>query len=291
MDTSKLKEELMQLHASTVSDNVKYLLEFEKKLSKDSNLNEAFSNYLTLSSKSFTEKWNAEKKHLRTKYAIQAIPDYPKNITILSVSIDSIINALDDLLDENLTKDEKALYIVEMIRVMSLKSLFNLSKDMAMAISNYFNKILLVAISEAVYTQVFEDEKDIMERFNCGALSYKSRSVDVDIFFDIPLIELGYSKKDIDTIMKAARSFRMVNLARKDLLDFEHDKENQNFNLLIMLYNDGVRIQNFIDHIYKTAKEDLPKSKDKKVAAILTNLESMLELEKKKFDEALLKRI
>jgi hypothetical protein len=291
MDTAKLKEDLMQLHASTVSDNVDYLLEFEKKLSKDSNINEAFLEYLTLSSKSFTEKWKAEKKHLRTRYAIQAIPDYPKNITLLSVSIDSIINALDDLLDETLTKDEKALYIVEMIRVMSLKSLFNLSKEMAGAISDYFNKILLVAISEAVYKQVFEKEKDIIERFNCGALSYKSRSIDVDIFFDIPLIELGYSKKDIDIIMNAARSFRVMNLASKDLLDFEHDKKNQNFNLLIMLYNDGVRIQNFIDYLYKSAKEDFPKSKDKRVAEILANLENMLETEKKKFDEALLKRI
>jgi hypothetical protein len=75
------------------------------------------------------------------------------------------------------------------------------------------------------------------------------------------------------------------------MLDFEHDKKNKGFNLLLDLYDNGIRIQNFIDYLYSNAMEDFPESNNKEVQEILKGLKLSLQKEKEDFDKVLEKNI
>ena len=106
-------DELEQVYLSTIEDN---LCEIETILAQLDISNipvQQFQDLLYQSSKNLTEHWQTGRKVVRTQIARMLIPNYPDSVLKLSLTIDAIINLLDDLLDEILAKEQKAAYILE----------------------------------------------------------------------------------------------------------------------------------------------------------------------------------
>ena len=73
---------------------------------------------LNLSSENVTKKWLSGKKYIRTDFVKKAFSKfYPYKQIDISILIDAMINILDDILDEELNLKEKALYVIEFLRI------------------------------------------------------------------------------------------------------------------------------------------------------------------------------
>lgn len=172
-----------------------------------------------------SQNWLEEKKYLRTFFVMKAIKPYPKEATNLSISLDATINILDDLLDENLETNIKALYILELIRSLSLTHNQKYNKKIKQKIEDYFNKIISIAVLENFYKKILKEETNFNKIVEYSLQIYDCRSLDIDIYSEIPLI-INKAKKQKE-IVKISRIFRAVNLIKKDLKDIKHDKENK----------------------------------------------------------------
>jgi len=210
--------------------------EYELKLAKVFELTQKYLNnkelrdnlrkLLELTSKILTDKWKTGRKVVRTKFALEAFPDYPGEFMPLSLYTDAIVNLFDDILDELMEKDERALHVVEIAKV--LTALFmdeTFDRDIMNLYSEYFSKILCVAVSEMHYSKKMKNAEKVEELLHYAISCYNYRAYDVDIFFEIPMLAL-YGKID-GRIMDLARIFRAVNLIVKDWNDLEHDLKNE----------------------------------------------------------------
>jgi hypothetical protein len=68
------------------------------------------------SSQNLTDKWTSGRKSLRTEIAIKVIPNYPSKALQTALTIDSIVNLIDDNLDDLMSKQERTLYTIELVR-------------------------------------------------------------------------------------------------------------------------------------------------------------------------------
>ena len=149
-DTSKLTES----YSLTVKDNLKGIEAIVKQLQiMDTIPVEQFSSTLNKTSQNLIDKWNTGRKTLRTEIAFKIIPNYPTTVLKISLAIDAMINMLDDILDELMEKEERALHIIELIRVFAIFNQQNISTEVQHKISEYFNKILCIAIPEIIYNK------------------------------------------------------------------------------------------------------------------------------------------
>jgi predicted nucleic acid-binding protein len=190
----KMVNTLARFYEETVQENIEYLKKLEKELYGNVVLHKMVHKALLQSARNLTKKWIAGEKYLRTKYARDAIPEYPKEAFKLSLLLDANINLMDDLLDETLSREERALYIVELLRVLALRDSYPIEDEVKTKISNYFNKIIFVAVSEQIFLEKMKDKED--EDFYEVAYEYfAGRSLDMDLFLEIPLLELKYKKK------------------------------------------------------------------------------------------------
>ncbi|MEW6328743.1 MAG: hypothetical protein AB1468_01365, partial [Candidatus Micrarchaeota archaeon] len=245
-----MSEELYTLYEKSIENNLKYLMKLEKELTHETNMNSAFSHLLSLSSKNLANKWRSGAKYLRTRYAKQAIPNYPDDVLMLLISVDASVNLLEDILDETLSKEQKGLYLVELIRVLSMQNSFNLSKKLQKIISDYFNKIIFIAGSENfLYPQIL-NEKDESKLFELCTASYSCRSLDMDIFVELPLTKNKHTKQEINSALIAARSFRVINLAKKDIADLPHDLQFNTTTPIMVMKQRNLPVKNFIDALY-----------------------------------------
>lgn len=282
-----MTEELCRLYEKTVENNISYLKKLEKELLQESNLPETFHRKLTFSSKQIADRWRSEEKYLRTKYAKFAIPDYPEDMILPSISIDATVNLIDDILDENLSKDQKALYIVELIRVLNLKHSFPLSYELKKLVSDYFNKIIFVAIAESTFYPQMLKEKNKERFFDLTFKSYLSRSLDMDIFIELPLMRMNVSIPEIKEVMDAGKAFRIMNLAKKDFLDLEHDLEHEITTPITIFKEKKIPVDEFVPYLYthSTRRVSIPTSRF--LQKVIKNFIAMAKKEKKTLEESI----
>ena len=245
---------------------------------------EEIKNILIISTKNITTKWANGKKFVRTYFAKKAIPEYPEEVFNLSISIDAMINILDDLYDEILDKQAKALYVVELLRTISLFSSKKLNDKTQKAVHDYFNKIIIIAATEKIYTEMMKNEVDVQKNINFSYILYNLRSTDMDIFVEIPLIE-KFGDKD-ENISKIARIFRALNLIKKDIIDIEHDKENKIETVITLLLNKFG--PDLIKSIIKLYENDIEKIKVSGENGIFfNNFIKMIDEEKQEIEKFL----
>jgi hypothetical protein len=211
---------------------------------------------------------------------MQCIKDYPNNIKLISVAIDSIVNALDDLLDEELDASEKATYICILIENISYLISNIDDKKMSKEITKYFAKILEIAIGEQIYRKKIILSKSEKKLFRNILEQYKIRSQDIDIYFLLPLISKNYSPYKIKNILEQCRIFRIYNLFLKDLKDLKHDLKAGIFTPVTYLYQKNKsQLMNF--YMYLKHETSPLINKIQKHDDITNNIISLIEKEDK----------
>lgn len=191
----------------------------------DPDLTELFNKVLQSSKNELIEKWKSGKKYLRTLSVMKAFPEYPMNSLNLSISIDAMINIFDDLFDENLEKYKKNYYLLEIFRMLANYHYQASNENLRFHMGNYFNKIIMIASLEKHFYNLITNEKMDDNLLKTTTHIYDIRSLDVDIFIEIPLLASDTIQFK-DDVLKAARIHRALELLKKDILDIEHDIEN-----------------------------------------------------------------
>lgn len=285
-------ERIQKIYAETVHENLDKLREILKNDIGVENplVMEQIEKLLQYSSGNLIQKWQSGRKYARTLFAMRAIPNYPQNILKLSISIDAIINLLDEILDEEMNKETKALHLVELIRILAIYNHQKLEKKYLDAIGNYFNKIISIAILENLYRNLIKDEQDFNKIVNYSIQIYDCRALDMDIYAELPLIEL-YGPIDNETkkLVKIARIFRALNLIKKDIKDLEHDREN-NTETVITLLHDKNDFNDFINDFIGYYKKESKKinSDEHELKNIINNFNNMIQKEIEEIENLLL---
>ena len=188
---------------------------------------ELFTSVLEQSMEKIIQNWLSGRKYIRTLFINQVMGDiYPQKTTSLSLSIDAFINILDDLLDENLDKPTKTAYIVEFIRIMAIFTSRISDSVQRERIERCFNKLISIAIGETIYRNLIKNENNTEKLIELVKEVYTYVSLDIDIFIELPLLEMSFEQNEINKLVSLGRHFRMLNLIKKDIDDIEHDKKS-----------------------------------------------------------------
>ncbi len=213
----------------------------------DPNMPKMGESLMNMSAEKIMERWKTGKKYLRTVNVAKAIPNYPEEVLKLSVSVDAIVNNLDDLLDESLDINEKTLYIVEVIKLFSMFNYQSPDQTMRNAIAKYFNKLISVALLEKVYYDMMKSSHNSERPLEHIAPLYDCRSLDIDIFVELPMIRMSADRTAIESVINSGRCFRALNLIKKDIKDFQHDKEQNIATVITIFHGDKERLRSLID--------------------------------------------
>ncbi|MFH1445500.1 MAG: hypothetical protein ABIF08_03405 [Nanoarchaeota archaeon] len=215
---SRYRETLLQTKKSLME-----IIQNDIKM-KDGNT-EVFMSIVEQSMEGIINNWVSGKKYTRTLFMGQVMGDmYPQEAVELSLSVDSIINILDDILDENLDKNTNAAYIVEIIRILAVFTSKLSDETQRKSVENYFNKIISIAIGEQVYKNMIKNENNPEKIIDLITEVYACRSLDMDIFVELPLLEISLSPSDVSRMLVLGRHFRTLNLIKKDIDDIERDR-------------------------------------------------------------------
>ena len=242
-----------------------------------------FHDYFMRSKNKLIEKWKSGKKSLRTFTVVKAFPKEYVKSTRLMLLIDATINILDDLIDENLEEKEKKFYIVELLKVLSEHQIMASNTEERKQLSTYLIKCIAIALLENLYYNLIKDMDIYDDILSNSNIIYDTRSLDMDIFIQIPL--LGKEGVSIEDIMIVGRAYRALELLKKDMLDYEHDVEH-GIDTIFTLFRDRKGL------LRKLAK-DISSSyllKARKVASrnpsdlIVSNFISMIESEMREIE-------
>ena len=274
-----MNKDLIKIYEKSVEDNINYLIQLEKDVFRETKLSKDFHQILVKSSGNLTEKWQNEKKHLRTEYCISAIPNYPKDIIMPSIHIDAAINLMDDILDENLSKNEMMFCLIECVRVLSIKNKFCLTDKMRTSISKCFNKLIFLSITEFKIIPQISKEKDISALFDIIRKFYFARTFDIDIFVELPLLKMNIQQDEIDEAVNIGRKFRVINILKKDFFDLSHDKKCNIPSVITILEKKKIPLKKVIDFLYADFFDGIPKSKSPYIQKIIKNFVGLAEKE------------
>ena len=238
------------MYNDSVYDNIKII---DQILTSDIGLNdpylmELFNKVLQSSKNGLVKKWKSGKKYLRTLSVMKALPEYPMNSLNLSVSIDAMINIFDDLFDENLEKHTKNFYLVEIFRMLANYHYQEFDENLRFHVGNYFNKLIMIALLEKHFYDLIKNGKKDDHLLKNAAHVYDIRSLDIDIFVEIPLLASNTIEFE-DDIIKVARIYRALELIKKDFLDVEYDLENGQVTLFTMFWDRKIDLRNLISKL------------------------------------------
>lgn len=228
-------------------------------------------------------KWNKNKKILRTELIYNIIPNYPKEILNKSILIDVVINILDDIYDEKLDKEEISSNILELLRTMAIIYKENFSEFEKNLMFNYFNKILCIAIIEFVYIDKIKYTSNISEKMDLAIDCYNCRSTDIDIFLELPLYELNINKMEIKKLIKIGNIYRAISIISKDITDMKKDMKNETITPIIILSEDAQKTLKYylkkIISYYEIESNKYIIWENKKTCKIYDNLKNLIKSE------------
>jgi len=220
-------KEIISIYKKSVDENLKDISSILKKL--DIGNPEVFlscKKILNLSADNVINKWLSGRKYSRTVFVKRAFGRfYPKKYIEISMSIDAMINILDDLLDEKMEDKEKTLFILEFLRVYSLYNSRNIKGKVQTAIGHDFNKLISLAVAEKVYQKMITKEKNIEKIIEYSVQIFGCRGTDINIFNEIALTDIK-NNNIARKIKEIGRIFRAVNIFKKDIKDIDYDKKN-----------------------------------------------------------------
>ncbi|MFC1678204.1 hypothetical protein ACFLZ9_00525 [Patescibacteria group bacterium] len=255
-------KKLITSYEKSVSNNIQEIQSILKTLGMtQKELLPAYKQVLTMSSKNISGKWKSGRKYARTLFVKRAFSkNYPEKITELSLTIDAMVNILDDFYDEKMSQDEKALYIIEYLRVFALYSNINPDKKIQKAVGLYFNKLITLAVAENIYLVQIKKEKALDKIIEYSAGLLLCRSMDIDIFNEVALVNYK-DKKLANKTMLMGRIFRAINILKKDIVDIEYDKKNNLESVVTHVFDKkGKKFIQYIDglvtHLFEYAKKN-----------------------------------
>ncbi len=224
------------------------------------------SEFSDASSEYTIDQWRSSRKTCRTKYVIEAMGnDYPREILKLSLAIDSAVNHMDDLLDENLDKGEKAYHVLELSKDIGFIRRQKISEEQAKAIANYLkDKIPVIGAGEGYYTSLIKNSTGEREVLKLGKKYYDIRSIDMDVFVELPLLEIGIKGEEYNNIVNSGRIFRAIDLIGKDSKDMERDMENEVDTLLTIAKQKGLEPRVYARKLADEYMNDFRKIKKEK---------------------------
>ena len=118
MEDTAITQEILLKYKETISTSITSIQKILQNGTGNTKIvNDRLKKIVEVSSADLICKWQKNKKILRTKYIHQLIPNYPIEILELSITIDAIVNLLDDIYDEILTKEKKAILVIELLRL------------------------------------------------------------------------------------------------------------------------------------------------------------------------------
>ncbi len=197
--------------------------------------------------KNNVKKWETGKKIARSAYMIpicrKLCQKQQSCAESVLVCLDAVVNSLDDTMDvARPTKAEK--WEREVTKTISMLIIFRelgtMDKSIQKAVTD---KALQFIIS---LSQIPWVEKDFAEKIlksnsdedeiKNSILCVKERSRDIDLFLDIALMVSGVSGKEADTIRKAVKNYRTLEIFWKDLADIDLDIENNSKTQTVILF-------------------------------------------------------
>lgn len=218
---------------------------------------EKYRDVLVTSSEMIVSKWESGEKYIRTQFVTLAFGDrYPKDRLETSIAIDAMINILDDLLDERLTEDQKKLYVLEYLRAFSVFSKQQVDESLQEDLGTYFNKLITLAIAEGEFLERVKAHDDLGAVVDDSFELLLIRSLDIDVFVELAAGK-GVNDEKLARLKQAARLFRTINMLKKDIIDIDHDRENEQETMVIhILDRDDVDFEEYIELMAKKIDEE-----------------------------------
>jgi len=193
---------------------------------------DAIDKMYDLASGTIGHKWDIGEKTPRTDHIRKAMgKDYPDSALIASTFTDTVVAGLDELLDQDLEKAERLSYV--MTEVASIGKLvgndLGLTRKQRDVIGKYFyDTIMMIAGMEVNYSNLVRNIENEDKFLKLAKEFYGSRAAVMDVFIQLPLIELDYDmrKKEVKNIIEVARRNRAIGMNRKDIYDRQIDIKN-----------------------------------------------------------------
>jgi hypothetical protein len=255
---------------------------------------DSYKTILTNSSQNMIHKWESGKKYLRTEHALKAFgKTYPEPRIELSIMTDAMVNILDDLLDEQMQKEGKSLYILEFLRIFAVYSSINPDDKIQSAVCYYFHKLISLAVAEQQIMEQVKAQTNKESILKNSAKLLTSRSFDIDIFIQIPMFSLSSKENHHSILLKKARIFRALNILKKDISDMDHDiHQGQETLVTWMSKNDKYPLKQYVydltqDFYNKMTEDGDEIGSSSALNTAFHNLEQMI----KKEIEAIQKRV
>lgn len=269
------KEKAINFYNEQTRKNLDDIEEILDSLKMESPTRNNFKQLFQSSSVAITTSWEKERKYCRTIFVKTAFgKQFPDHFLGVSLSLDVMINILDDLLDEELSPEKKTAYIIEFLRNFANYSHQELSSEIRNEVGLYFNKLITLAISEKVY------EEEIKKSNALNKIAGKSvdllicRGMDIDIFSEIALIDYA---GNADAIRKNARAFRAMNILKKDIIDIPYDLKNNMESVVTLVQKKDFDFLSYISQVLSIFDQKIEVVDDQ----IASNFLQMIQKQKK----------
>jgi hypothetical protein len=273
---------ISNLYFETVNESIDLLTDILEQINiNNSTHKEELSDVLKASAQNIISKWKNHEKTLRTKVIYDILPNYPDHLLKKSLLLDAMVNILDDIYDEILTKEQRSIYIIELLRILVLFNQEDKFTSYSNEVSNYFNKLLCVAMLENIYKEKIEKSPTFDDVVKYSIECYNSKSMDIDIFIELPLLEMGVDSDRIGELTSLINVYRALYIIFKDVSDLEHDKKNDIKTPIVIISetfseekSDYIRsLVDYYDNLSRICNEGV----NEKGSSILYNIKKLIE--------------
>ncbi|MFW6026246.1 MAG: hypothetical protein ACOCRX_07875 [Candidatus Woesearchaeota archaeon] len=243
------------------------------KIKKDIQIKQ-FEELFEKTSQEITTSWDVGRKYSRTLFMQKAFEDdFPEKYLNFSLAIDVMINILDDFFDEDLNEQRRKIYVIEFLRNFSFYSKKNPNEEIKELAGNYMIKLITLAFCEHDFEDEIKKSSDLKEIIDLSFSLLKTRSMDIDIFAEIALIENQENKEEIKS---AARLFRSLNILKKDLIDIPYDKKNGIETAVTVVEKKDIPLQKYVKYLVSKIFEEVDWNRDSE-SRPLSNFYKMME--------------
>jgi len=230
-----MRDKILSIYTNSIDRNLNQIKSILSTLGiQDEEIGKQFKFILGQSCSILAEKWLSEKKYYKTKFAMEAIRNYPEDAIEHSIYADAITCILDDFFDEPLSDKARTLYVIEAGRLLADLFALNMENEVRRLMEKYFNKLIIIGTSEHFFYNLIESEKDGQKIKKFFEMLLDIRAIDIDLFFQLPLLKLKETSL-FTKVVKSARAFRALNLLNKDFKDWQYDKEKGNRTIFTIL--------------------------------------------------------
>ena len=236
-----------------------------------------FNTMVTDATQKLIEKWKNQAKTLRTAMVYQVIPNYPDALLEPSLLLDAMINLLDDLYDEILSKDDLTHYVIEVLRILALFTPQKLTTHQQEHVTTYFTKILSIALLESIYIHKIHLASNSAEKIEYVIECYEIKSRDLDIFLELPLLEFDIRPKILEKIVSFGHIYRALSIIIKDINDLDHDLKHHIKTPMVLLSQDTEKcfreqIDAVLNQYLQKSTQDQGKPETPLEATIINNI-------------------